>query len=420
MISITEVIKKDPNLLIKRDFIVDVFTKTKHQTSNEVKKSYTGKVVSVDNKIHVTLEDGSTEILTEQRIPMFSLNTKVTIGKGTLVNLGSKVETTYGRMLINQLLLCRPFKDAIPYQNGPWNSKVVEKVMVNKVLDGSLTTESVYEYIDNVYYLSTYAPFCVPSITKKAITVDPKLLKKKDELLKKYKDELTDPAIAMAIEDELIALDKATMKGDDAERVLESKNFDVHRKKMFFALGVTESFGDDRQSFKFGESTLDEGWKMDEIDLVSNDIRKGSYARGKETAKGGAIAKTLGRTFAESAIVIDDCRTKNTLTVNITELNKDLFLFRNIIVGSSLVELTPENIGKYVGKPIKLRSPMMCVAKGGYCYTCMDTRFKKLGIKLLNIQVLGIGSKLMLDSMKKMHYHKMTAYDLKDIDQFCM
>ena len=76
-----------------------------------------------------------------------------------------------------------------------------------------------------------------------------------------------------------------------------------------------------------------------------------------------------------------DCGTKRTLDVKLTNTIKKDYMYRYIVADNgSLVLLTPENMDKYVGKTVKMRSPMMCVGEK-ICNHCAGDLFYKLGIK---------------------------------------
>ncbi len=417
---IKDVIFNNPDILLKRDFIVDCFSVNTHQTLSEIPKDklYIGKIYREGKKVMIHLEDKDDVVATSKQ-PYLTFKDELTLPAKTLKNNPTAIKTTLGRLVLNHALLSLPFGDIIAYVNEKWNSKVIEKQIVDALLAGKINTESVYKYVDHVYFLGNYSDFCVPALTAKSITVDKAILKKKKELMTRYKDQLDDPAVMMKIESTLIAMDKKSLEGDDSTGfMIEDKNYSTHRKRMFLNIGMVSTFGDEHAGYNFIESNLDQGWDLNEIDAIANEIRSGIYMRGKETAKGGAISKSLGRTFQESVISTTDCKTKRTIPVEITSYNKDKFVYRNIMEGSKLVELTPENIGNYVGKVIQLRSPMTCAANPGYCYTCVDTRFKLTGASILNVQVMKIGSQLMLDSMKAMHVTKVSKFELESLDEF--
>ena len=97
-----------------------------------------------------------------------------------------------------------------------------------------------------------------------------------------------------------------------------------------------------------------------------------------------------------------DCGTKHYLSIVIPKDLKSMFLYRFIIDGAKLVELTPENIDKYVDKEVKLRSPMLC--KGDtICEHCAGTLFKRMDLKDCGLVASNMTGSLLNLSMKKMH-----------------
>jgi hypothetical protein len=316
-------------------------------------------------------------------------------------------------------VLVRSFKDVIQYINEPWNIGKLESIIAEFVIDKKITPSQVLDYIDNVHSIGGYSDFCVPALSEKAITPNKQVIARKKELLKQYENQLDNPVVMLKIENELVSLDKDLMKGDISTGFLiDSKNYDIQRKRMFNMLGMVESFGDETIKYNFGQTDLNSGWKTSELDILANDTRRGSYNRAKSTAKGGAESKFLGRTFQESRIVEDDCGTIKGLNVLITNENAAQFINRTIIDAKKQILLTKENISSYIDKTVVVRSPMFCRSKFGYCYICMDARFKAIGIKLLNILPIQIGSNFLNSSMKSMHGRKMTMIELTNINEF--
>lgn len=65
-----------------------------------------------------------------------------------------------------------------------------------------------------------------------------------------------------------------------------------------------------------------------------------------------------------------DCGTPLTVPVTITKALKDMYLYKNIIDNSQLITLTPENIHRYIGIMVNMRSPMVCRYQDGICEAC--------------------------------------------------
>ena len=83
-----------------------------------------------------------------------------------------------------------------------------------------------------------------------------------------------------------------------------------------------------------------------------------------------------------------DCGTVKTLTVTIPK-NTDDYGYRYIVENGKLKCLTPDIIGNYIGKEVKMRSPMYCLAKDCICSKCAGENFYKLGKRAIGNAVIG-------------------------------
>lgn len=429
MNNILDIIFRFPKTLLSRDSIIDFFVESDLQTKEEAISSKTvrpGKLFTDHGSTFLVIEREGTKITKVEPIALsknfkLSFNTKFILKPGIIANhKQGGIETTIGRFLLNYVILVEPFDGVLPYMNdSPLSLSKVEKLIATSLIEGSIKPKQVYQFIDNTYFLSSLNDFLVPSITAKSITSRPEVNKLRKELLSEYKDQLDNPNVMIKIEEELIKLDKELLQGDPSNGfMISGKNYDNHRKRMFIMIGAIPAFGDDQKSLSFATTNLNDGWKLDELDLLANDTRSGSYNRAKNTQKGGVIAKTAGRRFQESRISEDDCKTNKGIQIKITKFNKEHYLYKNMISNGKLVELNPSNIDSYIGQTIEIRSPMFCHTENGYCYTCQDTRYKKIGLTLLNLAPTNIGSALLNHTMKAMHHSKVSVFELADLNQF--
>lgn len=112
-----------------------------------------------------------------------------------------------------------------------------------------------------------------------------------------------------------------------------------------------------------------------------------------------------------------DCHTKNTLDVLLTKKNSKDFLYRYIVEGGKYVCLTPEVINSYVGKTVKMRSPMMC--KGDkYCNICAGEMNYKLGNLNIGLGCAKISTTLQRLGMKKFHISNLASNKINMDDMF--
>ena len=163
---------------------------------------------------------------------------------------------------------------------------------------------------------------------------------------------------------------------------------------------------------------------LDKHDLAphSNSIVVGSYARGIKTADSGYKTKEILASCG--AEILDnnkgsDCGSTGYITVTITNDNKDDYMYRYIIEGEKLVLLSDDVIGKYVGKTVKMRSPMYCKGVNGnqhvYCNMCFGDYFYKLGKYNVGLLASTITGVTMQASLAKFHDSQVKFYDI-DID----
>ncbi len=416
------------NSILSRDFIIDYFVDAElvdKETAISTKMIHPGKLFTDNGKTFVVTEATSKTVIRNVREIHLPSDYKLDfyyrfmLHPGMIANYNEDpIETTFGVFILNRIVLVDPFKDAIPYVNGLWNIGKIENEIARLTINGTIKPEQVYKYTNNVHHIGCLNDFCVPALSEKCITSNAVVSAKRDELLEKYKDQLDDPKIMIMIEDTCIALDRELMKGDICTGFLiTDKAYDVQRKRMFIMLGLMESFGDDVQTFDFGKTNLNDGWNKDEIPLIANDIRQGSYGRAIATRDSGAEAKMLNRNFQDSKIVEDDCGTKQGIITDITDSNKSTYLYRHIVENNKLILLTENNIDKYVGKPVVVRCARYCKSKDGYCYTCMDYRFKTMGIELLNSNPAAISSVLTTMSLKKMHGSKIATFQIDSLNE---
>jgi len=372
------------------------------------------------------------EITKDISLPLIpSQHEKLVIKKDdNIPTITQDITTTYGKFILNVFLVIDPFNidgnnkisHLVPYHNeSPLSLKKLKNEYKSLLLKKEIYPDIVHKFFINLDFLQTYSDIFVPSLHEDMLTVHPNVIKRRDELFKKYKDKLNDPETMLKIENELIELDKKYLleKNPDFKILLSSKTFNVHRKLMFLTYGMVPSFGDETPGYNFIKSNLDDGMQIDDMPLIFNECRRGLYSRGVDTALGGAITKDIVRLLQDTEITEEDCKTKRYLSYYVTENNKENILYRYILDnnGKSIL-LTENNIDQYIGKTIKLRSPMTCETKNGLCYKCCDYLWEIKRMKVISTIPVAISSTLMMLSMKSMHGTKVSHYEIENLDEF--
>jgi len=337
----------------------------------------------------------------------------------------SSITTTVGRYITNWMMLAEPFGNVIPYINTQVSIDKIQSQIAKHLLNKVITTSAVDKYMNNSFFLGVFAELIVAGFSEKSIIPNPEIKKKKEELLKQYKEELenNDTDAAVTIEDKLIALDKEYLKGDPSMGFYgsSSKKFNVHRKSQYLAVGMLEKFQKDRGEYTFVDQALVDGWRPEDFVTITNEIRKGIYSRGIETEQGGVQTKKLMGMFQNTTIKEDDCGSKNYYTVHLTEENYDSYLgYYAVVPGTShkLEALDISNKTTFINKTVNLRCALFCKTKAGFCFTCVGDTYRKLGSERIGADLLEIGAALLTASMKAMHGTKLSSIRVTDIDTY--
>jgi hypothetical protein len=411
-------IKPRSKKLLGRLFLLELFTflPDRKCRDDNVKQEdgiilFSKQGMTIDNAEYGYYENGKFIDIPKSKygngVP-FSIHDIILLSDGDILNYTGKqqIKTTIGRYLINYFLIVDPIKDLIPYVNGLWNIEGIENQYAKLLLNGDIKTKNYRKYLDNGYFISHFGELCIPTISERSLSTDPKVKVRLKELLEQYKDKLDDPKIISSIEKELIDMDKAWIKGDSSEGFFGAtagKSYNVHRKKMFIMVGGVESFSKEG-GIELIKSSLSDGITPESFAAVANESRRGSYGRGIETAKGGEITKFISRAFQDVKIIEDDCKTNVGIDIIFTKYIDPLeFVGRTVIDGNKQIEINKENIKQFENKKVIIRSPMCCKTKGGMCYKCCGNNFKRLNITKPGIQAINISSKFMGSAMKSMH-----------------
>ncbi len=364
-----------------------------------------------ESGVYGLLPDETTEVLLEGTVhgqPLFYPMEKISLKQDDLANVDRDIETTVGNVIANAMVLIYPFNDKVPFVVGRFNKNSIEKHVCELLIDNkegknnpkAITVDELLKFNEAVGALTGLSTVVVPTGTAKTFTIDPAIIKRRDELLAEYKDQLHDPAIIAKIEKELIDMDKASFKGDLAEGFLiGKKSFDVARKRMFIMLGIEMGFGDTKEAIG---TSLNEGIDVNNLPTLIDAMRAGSYGRGKETELGGEQVKYFYRVYQNTRVEEPDCGTKRGLTWTIDDSNYKNFV--GLYLANDAQEVLTESALKaMVGKTVEIRSPMYCNTKApGYCAKCVGDAYSANPNALLTA-ASNVGSVMMNWFMKKMH-----------------
>ena len=345
--------------------------------------------------------------------PLFDFSETIIIKGTDVINLNvPKLETTYGKLLANFILLIHCFSNKIEYINTTFKIGNIEKDISSKLVDkyskeyndlDKIKIEEYKEFVRAVGFIEGLTQLCVPTATEKSITTDPRIKEVVKELKEKYKGKLNDPLVIAKIDSIVEKMDRDWIKGDPSERFyLKDKSYAVSRKKMYGLYGGEAGLGDG-SSMEFIDKPLSEGLDKDKLPDMINSLRSGSYDRGTQTALGGVAVKQFFRIFQNSNISQQDCGSTNGIFRPIREDNKKQFIDFYYISNKKSILITEDNIDSLVNTTIEMRSPATCKTPlTDFCEICMGVTNSrnKTG---LGSSASEIGSKFMLLFLKSMH-----------------
>lgn len=333
--------------------------------------------------------------------------------------------TSPALMVLNQRILVESFGNLVPYEEIEFTPKSCDALLASLLMEKKVTPEQGHLFQTNAYDLGYFGELCNKGFSSRTWTTDPKIKKLRHErFLTLSEDDKKNPLKLAEIEDELCALDKAWAKQDptcvfhDAQG---SKSYAVHRKKMFVTTGAIPAFTDKGEaSYVLVENSLTEGLQPKNFPAYANEIYKGSYDRGLETAKGGELTKYVQRVYQDLIIAEQDCKTSRGAKI---ELHPDPNAKVNLqLLGRNLLKtnkpLTKEDLKAYAGKIIEIRDPACCKTQGGLCFKCAGTNFEKIGERSIGSYIVDISSAITMVSMKNMHGVKLTTIKINPADFF--
>ena len=326
---------------------------------------------------------------------------KYTFEQDITIHLNGKpVKTTLGRYLFNKFVIPKQFFET-EYVNEPMNKKVFKKFISRmsdlKNIEKKLSDEEYAQMIDRVDWLGQI----VLKITGGGLTLDavavPQDVRNKIAKLVNSVDEHSPLQEIEKVDKEVKSLLSSYIDETFLGEILNSgaKGSITNMKMMFGYRGL---IGD-----KFIKSSVE---NTDYEDLTKLNGLEGSFSRSVETAKGGYTMKLIMNGLSHTKIDMNtnDCGTKMGVKLKLTNPEPFYYSYIKLAKEGQYEVLTKENVSKYQGKNVTIRSPMFCKSKNGYCKKCFGDLWKINSItRNLGMIVNEVGADIMNKSMKKFH-----------------
>jgi hypothetical protein len=324
--------------------------------------------------------------------PLFNFSETVAVDESWCISAKQPVTTRLGNLLVNLICLVEAFGDKYPFVTGKIKVSDIEstlsKTLTDTPMPGTSRRTDVF-YVDEMLkfakhlsFLEALSPLCVYSATPKNIIAAPGVFEYKAQLLELYKGRLNDPLVLAEFEKKLKEYDEQWLKDDPSNGVLISgqKVKDIARKNMYLTLGAQMGFEDNQEATTV-INCLSEGLPTDknEYSALINNARSASFARAKETVKGGVTGKVLLRAVGNFTITDDDCGTQRGLPRTFGKDDLSQLAGRQVWLNNAWKQIElADDTRPYVDRPLIVRSPMYCKsAKDTVCKHCMGQRLSQ-------------------------------------------
>lgn len=360
--------------------------------------------------------------------PLFVKNEVITLRPETCEYVKEVTETTYGRLLINAIVIDEAFKRKVGFVNREITSKDLKGFIKNMMVDNPGDGESVPEgkaSVDECLKLTKQMDYLVglnnvfvKAASLDAFTIDPKIKKLKDTLIKDLKanNRQNDPVALAEVIDKLVDEDrKAQHAGPSRDLYISDGFISNNRKKMFLVYGAEPDFH--TGEYELLDKSLDEGWDLDKLTAYANTAIAGSYSRSISVALAGADVKNAIRLTGHISAMPGDCGSTRGERVKITRNNFNGWVGGYYLVEGKPVLITENDFGKLDNKVIDIRVPQYCQQeKGNLCSICCGDKLGKLKNRISSSVAL-VYTRFMLQSMKAMHVSVLQTrlITLKDI-----
>ncbi len=364
--------------------------------------------------------------------PKFLTSDRIKIGQKESKFVKDGTETTIGIFVFNKVVL--EHMEIFGYYNGKLDGDILKNIQkkLSRALEkDDITAEQFSYFIDRTQYLfgGILSDVINSSLASEIMSLPPGAKKLRAKLLSENMEELKkgNPEVSAKIEKEIcaVAKDEIRRSNPEAMDLFDAKcgvDFDNNYKTMFVMKGaVQDNTGEWPTGYKVITSNYDVGITKEDFSKYADTLVGSAYAKGKLTAVDGYSTKKYNALFQNIHLGKrgSDCGTTQTKKVFI-EPGSDKYLYRYIMVNKKPIMLTDENISKYYGKTVDMRTPLYCKAKDGeYCNKCYGER--KYILDLLNVGLTyNIATNSILNgNMKTFHDVTIKLYQL-DIENDIM
>lgn len=228
---------------------------------------------------------------TKSRKPKYCPQDYFVLPAGKLYNKSAET-TTVGRYIFNLLILTPKIGELVGYQNKAFGkdiNKFVTKI-VKYFGNDQIDAQETRDFMDKVNWFGFYCgKFMNASLSADFVMTNPKIAKRKEELLKENDTAIKngDTVVTAKIEKELLDIAKDTFKDAPAMQIYNSGcrgSFDNNYKCTSVIRGAIKDFVTGETYIS--TSNLDEGIRPDEFKYYCDMSIAGTFGKAVETQDG--------------------------------------------------------------------------------------------------------------------------------------
>lgn len=333
--------------------------------------------------------------------------------------------TTVGLWIYNRWYIERDLFDVFGYINESVGKDLFNKInekLSYALLEDKITVAQLKAYLEKTQKIMPFETILSPNMDEELLTITKKLNVVSKKLFKENKEALDagDPATAERVLNEILEYAKELLKDDPAmDNYLSKSGASMENFKSFFiAKGL--SYNSATGEFQMIRSNFMDGITAEDYIDAAASLSTGPYFRSKRTADGGYYSKLILSAYQHIKIgpKDSDCGTENTITVTLTSKNAKLWMYSFIKEGSHLIELTSDNIDKYIDKTVKMRYSSMCQSKNYICEHCAGTLFNRLGITNVGLGCNQVAERLKNAMLKLFHSSEIKTTEINPLEAF--
>lgn len=354
----------------------------------------------------------------------------ITSDEYSLVKGTEPIKTTLGRLIFNKVLIeSLGFSGIFEYQNQVFTAKVYgafDASVANALKEDRITVTQMREYVDtrDWFGLQVHA-LITSSFTPGVLKLPPHVVELKKKLMEENKEALKagDARVIEKIEKELISETKKAFEGDVGLDLYISGargSVDNHLKNIMLTRGAVQN--PVTKEYDIIENSLMDGLTKKDIGTHSNMIVSGAYPKAVGTQVSGYMSKELLAAFQGEVLgpKDSDCGSLRTIEVDITSGNFKDYLYRYVLTTKGLVMITSDNKDKFVGKKVKMRSPMYCIGIGKekcLCNKCAGDYYYILDKPNIGLATSKVATSLTQLNLQKFHENlvKTRQVDIDDM-----